>query len=118
MPVLPEVGSTIVPPGCSLPVRSASSIIASAMRSLIEPAGLARSLLFHTNRAGGIGALALVPHLVIGAEHPAQPNMRRVADRLQYRIDLHHLIPFCPYPNLHSPGPTSAKPAVGRIDRK
>src|SRR3546814_10591625 len=41
------------------------------------------------DRAGGIGALALVPHLVIGAEHPAQPNMRRVADRLQYRIDLH-----------------------------
>ena len=48
MPVLPEVGSTIVPPGSSAPLRSASSIMASAMRSLIEPPGLARSDLIHT----------------------------------------------------------------------
>src|SRR5258708_696115 len=43
MPVLPEVGSTMVPPGLSLPLFSASSTIPSAMRSLIEPPGLARS---------------------------------------------------------------------------
>src|SRR3546814_235090 len=67
------------------------------------------------DRAGGIGALALVPHLVIGAEHPAQPNMRRVADRLQYRLYLHHMIPCCPDPNLISTGPTAVKPAVGRM---
>ena len=48
MPVLPEVGSTIVPPGLSAPLRSASSIIDSAMRSLIEPPGLARSDLIQT----------------------------------------------------------------------
>jgi hypothetical protein len=48
MPVLPEVGSTIVPPGCRAPERSASSTIASAMRSLIEPPGLARSDLIQT----------------------------------------------------------------------
>ena len=48
MPVLPEVGSTMVPPGFSAPERSASSTIDSAMRSLIEPPGLARSDLIQT----------------------------------------------------------------------
>src|SRR5665213_2916894 len=43
IPVLPDVGSTIVPPGFSAPDLSASSIIESAIRSLIEPPGLARS---------------------------------------------------------------------------
>src|SRR5688572_21595378 len=43
MPVLPEVGSTIVPFGFRAPELSASSIIDKAMRSLIEPPGLARS---------------------------------------------------------------------------
>ena len=48
MPVLPEVGSTMVPPGLSAPLFSASSTIASAMRSLMEPPGLARSDLIQT----------------------------------------------------------------------
>src|SRR5215217_1327815 len=39
-PVFPEVGSTIVPPGRSLPSRSAASIIAIPIRSLFEPPGL------------------------------------------------------------------------------
>src|SRR5512138_528703 len=52
MPVLPEVGSTIVPPGFKAPLRSAASIIDNAMRSLIEPPGLARSDLIHTSRSG------------------------------------------------------------------
>ena len=38
-PVLPEVGSTIVPPGFSLPSASAFSIIAKPIRSLTEPPG-------------------------------------------------------------------------------
>src|SRR5262245_31850106 len=38
-PVLPEVGSTIVPPGRRSPSRSAASIIARPMRSLLEPPG-------------------------------------------------------------------------------
>src|SRR3954451_4488142 len=38
-PVLPEVGSTIVPPGFSRPSRSAASIIASPIRSFTEPPG-------------------------------------------------------------------------------
>src|SRR6266404_289075 len=38
-PVLPEVGSTIVPPGFSFPSRSAASIIGRPMRSFTEPPG-------------------------------------------------------------------------------
>src|SRR5678815_5593367 len=49
MPVLPLVGSTIEPPLRSLPERSASSIIESAIRSLIEPPGLERSDLLQTS---------------------------------------------------------------------
>ncbi len=44
VPVLPEVGSTIVPPGSRRPSRSAASIIATAARSLIDPPGLSASI--------------------------------------------------------------------------
>ena len=37
--MLPEVGSTITPPGFSSPLRSAASMMRSAMRSLDEPPG-------------------------------------------------------------------------------
>ena len=40
IPVLPEVGSIIVPPARSLPEHSASLIISRATLSLTEPAGL------------------------------------------------------------------------------
>src|SRR5215217_6168329 len=52
MPVLPEVGSMIVPPFFNTPRRSASSIIAMPMRSLIDPPGFARSSLIHTSFPG------------------------------------------------------------------
>jgi len=39
IPVLPDVGSMIVPPGFSLPVCSASSMMALPIRSLADPAG-------------------------------------------------------------------------------
>ena len=42
MPVLPDVPSMIVPPGFSRPARSASSIILTAIRSLIELPGIER----------------------------------------------------------------------------
>src|SRR5438105_6021181 len=42
-PVLPEVGSTIVPPGFSRPSRSAASIIRWPMRSLTLPPGFSIS---------------------------------------------------------------------------
>ena len=41
--MLPEVGSTIVPPGFSFPSRSAASIIASPIRSLFDPPGFMNS---------------------------------------------------------------------------
>ncbi len=44
-PVLPEVGSTIVPPGLSSPCRSPASIIAMPMRSLTLLPGLNDSIL-------------------------------------------------------------------------
>src|SRR3954454_20763207 len=45
VPVLPEVGSMIVPPGRSRPSRSAASTMVIATRSLIEPPGLKYSTL-------------------------------------------------------------------------
>lgn len=43
--MLPEVGSTITPPGLSCPERSAASMMRSAMRSLEDPPGLKYSTL-------------------------------------------------------------------------
>ena len=43
--MLPEVGSTITPPGFSWPDCSAASMMRSAMRSLEEPPGLKYSTL-------------------------------------------------------------------------
>src|SRR3954463_11760625 len=48
VPVLPEVGSTIVPPGRRRPSASAASTIRIATRSLIEPPGLKYSTLATT----------------------------------------------------------------------
>src|SRR5205814_8037128 len=47
-PVLPEVASTIRPPGLRRPSRSAASIIASPIRSFTEPPGLKNSALAYT----------------------------------------------------------------------
>src|SRR5262245_59584328 len=55
MPVLPLVGSTIVPPGLSTPRRSASSTMATAMRSLTLPAGLCDSIFATTTAPPGRG---------------------------------------------------------------
>ena len=38
--MLPDVASTIVPPGCNSPDSTAAWIIAAAIRSLTEPPGL------------------------------------------------------------------------------
>jgi hypothetical protein len=38
-PVLPDVDSTTVPPGCSFPARSARSIMYGPMRSFSDPPG-------------------------------------------------------------------------------
>ena len=46
--MLPLVGSTIVPPGCSWPVFSASSTMRSAIRSFTLPPGLKYSTFANT----------------------------------------------------------------------
>src|SRR5688572_13824509 len=48
MPVLPEVGSMIVPPGLRRPLLTASSTMATAMRSFTLPVGLCDSILAMT----------------------------------------------------------------------
>ena len=45
IPVLPLVGSMMVPPGLSAPLSSAASSMAQAVRSLTLPAGLNASSL-------------------------------------------------------------------------
>ena len=49
--MLPEVGSTIVPPGFSSPDASAASTMRRAMRSLTLPPGLKYSILASTGAA-------------------------------------------------------------------
>ena len=46
--MLPDVGSTIVPPGLSSPSRSAASMMRVAMRSCDEPPGLSYSIFAST----------------------------------------------------------------------
>ena len=53
MPVLPLVGSTIVPPGLSEPSASAASTMRLAIRSFTDPPGLRYSTLASTVGASG-----------------------------------------------------------------
>src|SRR3954464_6451668 len=53
MPVLPLVGSTIVPPGRSAPPASAASTMRTAIRSFTDPPGLRYSTLASTRGAPG-----------------------------------------------------------------
>src|SRR5579864_1546935 len=55
MPVLPLVGSTSVAPALSTPRRSASSTMASAIRSFTLPPGLSDSILASTVAPPGFG---------------------------------------------------------------
>ncbi len=50
--MLPEVGSMITESLVRIPLASASSIIATPMRSLMLPPGLARSIFVHTLTRG------------------------------------------------------------------
>src|SRR5580692_6854165 len=64
-PVLPEVGSTMVPPGLSSPDSSAASTMRSAILSLTEPPGLKYSTLASTcgpaGTAGSQSGLDAIP---------------------------------------------------------
>ena len=79
--MLPDVGSTIVPPGCSRPSRSAASTIAIATRSFTLPPGFV-----------GLDLGQQRAPQVLGLAQPAQPDERRVADEIEDRVgDVHRL---------------------------
>src|SRR5689334_17354049 len=52
MPVLPDEGSRIVCPGCSVPSASAASTMATAMRSFTDPVGFWPSSLARMRTVG------------------------------------------------------------------
>ena len=80
--MLPEVGSTITPPGRSLPCRSAVSTIRSAMRSFTEPPGFRYSIFASTwlvlampfvtdlSRSRGVFPIASVSESYTSTRHP------------------------------------------------
>src|SRR5690606_12857573 len=59
IPVLPDVPSMIVPPGCKRPSASASSIILRAIRSLVELPGLKVSYLANTKHGKSLVSLLI-----------------------------------------------------------
>ena len=75
MPVLPEVGSTSVPPGLIAPAASSASIMLTPMRSLTLAIGLKNSSLARMS--------ASTP---CSFGEPVEAHQRRVADRLGDRI--------------------------------
>src|SRR4029453_2644328 len=81
-PVLPLVGSTIVPPGLSWPERSARSTMASPMRSLTDPPGFRYSTL-----ASRVGP----------RPQRRQPDQRGAADHLEDRVVHLHGRKHSPY---------------------
>ena len=90
MPVLPEVGSMMTEPGFSRPVASASSIMALAMRSLTEPAGLkysslARILAFRPCSFFNVGQLqqrSVADQLIRGSINLAHNTLSSLCGRL------------------------------------
>src|SRR5699024_6534802 len=62
-PVLPEVGSTTVPPALNLPSASARSIIFNAIRSLMDPPGFINS---HLTRMVGFTSVPMELSLTNG----------------------------------------------------
>ena len=91
-PVLPEVGSTIVPPGFSFPSRSAASIIARPIRSLTEPPGF---------RYSSFARMRARP----SRREPVEPHDRRVADQVEDGRVLARPSAAEAYPPLHRRAP-------------
>src|SRR4029453_18128119 len=76
IPVLPLVGSTTVAPGRSAPRRSASSIMATAMRSFTLPPGLSDSSLPSTVAPPGRGMWFSPPSGVAPIRSSTEPATR------------------------------------------
>src|SRR5262249_55409043 len=104
-PVLLAVASTIVPPGCSRPRRSASSIMAKPMRSLMEPPGFAAGTrIFSRTHHGGFAS-------------EEQAEVRREAggaDKRRVTDELRDVAGDC----LHGRDHNRAAPAGGAITRR
>ena len=81
--MLPDVGSTIVPPGRSAPDASAASTIRSAIRSFTEPPGLKYSTLASTWAWLSLG-------------YPTEPDERRVAKQLDEGVVYLHVTHLAP----------------------
>jgi hypothetical protein len=96
-PVLPLVGSTMVPPGRSQPLRSASSTMRMPIRSLTEPPGFINSSLAtsgvrmpaarRSSRTSGVPPIAaitcgrispVVPAIPPNLAEPARPTLSKV----------------------------------------
>ena len=76
-PVLPLVGSTITPPGCNRPSRSAASIIVSAGRSFELPPGFIDS--------------SFTRHRPPREREAVESDQRRLADEVQERVGHAHV---------------------------
>ena len=81
-PVLPLVGSMMVPPGLSSPSRSAASIIGRPMRSLTEPPGLSISSLARMSGWRSAGPRSRVTR--------DEADERRLADEVEDRLRVLH----------------------------
>jgi hypothetical protein len=89
-PVLPPVYSTTVVPGSSRPSRSAPSIIASAMRSFIDPVGLRYSSFTQISApSGGIRCNRTSGVLPIASTIPVGATGRAYSRALSRRILAH-----------------------------
>ncbi len=84
MPVLPEVGSTMVSPGSSAPSRSAASTIARAGRSFALPPGFFDSNFAATTLPGGEATCTsgepTVPSTLRSITRPLPPTGKGSAD--------------------------------------
>ena len=94
MPVLPLVGSSSRRPGSSSPEASAASIIAFAIRSLIEPVGFWPSSFAYSRDRAGREAGELDERRVPderekrfgGVQHPPAMAGRRISDASLTRV--------------------------------
>ena len=94
LPVLPPVYSTTGWPGARRPARSAPSIMASAMRSLYDPVGLAASSFTHTSAMPGSTRWTSRTTGVF----PMAPNMPSLMSGRPYRRTDAGLARFLPPP--------------------
>ena len=117
--MLPDVGSTIVSPGFSTPRASASRIIPSAVRSLIEPPGFAPSSLIHTSAISGVATRSSrttgVRPITASTRWPSTRTMARC--RVEYGRRCDRTRADCPRPGQDRLHPRVARRGPSRRGR-